>query len=173
MELEILYAIQNIRTDFLDVVMKTITALGNGGIFWIAIGLVMLCFKKTRKCGLNLLLAMGLTYVLGNLILKNVFARVRPYKVAEGITLMIKEPSEFSFPSGHTMSSFAAATSIFLYFKKPGIAALVLAALIGFSRMYVFVHYPTDILGGIVVGVVDALLVAWCMRKWSERANRK
>ncbi|MBQ7920580.1 MAG: phosphatase PAP2 family protein [Lachnospiraceae bacterium] len=139
--------------------MVFITTLGNAGIFWICLGLLLLAVPRTRKCGGCMLLSMALTFILGNLILKNMVARPRPFTVATDIVLKIPQPGEYSFPSGHTMNSFTAATTVFLFYKKSGIAAFVLAALIAFSRMYLFVHYPTDILGGIVLGIVDALLI--------------
>lgn len=159
MELQFLYALQELQHPLLDKIMIFITSLGNGGIFWICLGLVFAMIPKTRKCGICMLLSMALTYVLGNLILKNLVARPRPFTIATEIGLKIPRPGEYSFPSGHTMNAFSAATSIFLFYKRTGIAALVLAALIAFSRMYLFVHYPTDVLGGMLLGIVDALLI--------------
>lgn len=169
MELEILHMIQNWHTDFLDVIMIFITKLGDAGVFWIAVGLLLTVIPKTRKCGLLVLISMALTYLLGNIILKNLIARPRPFRVDNSVTLLIPEPGEYSFPSGHTMNSFTASVMIFLHYKKTGIAALVLAALIAFSRMYLFVHYPTDILGGIVIGVFDAVLVYMLAKKIMAR----
>lgn len=159
MELQFLYTLQELHNPILDKIMIFITNLGNAGIFWICLGLLLLVIPKTRKCGICMLLAMALTFILGNLILKNVVARPRPFTVATEIALKIPQPGEYSFPSGHTMNAFSGATTIFLFYRKPGVAALVLAALIAFSRMYLFVHYPTDILGGVVLGIVDALLI--------------
>ena len=159
MELHFLYTLQELHNPILDKIMIFITTLGNGGIFWICLGLVLAVIPKTRKCGLCMLLSMALTYIVGNLILKNIVARPRPFTVATEIALKIPQPGEYSFPSGHTMNAFTAATTIFLFYRKQGIAALVLATLIAFSRMYLFVHYPTDILGGVVVGIVDALVI--------------
>ncbi len=159
MELEILHAIQQIHAPWLDSVMIFITTLGDEGIFWISVAVLMLIFKKTRKCGVCILLSMGICLIIGNFGLKNIIARPRPFLEAPSVVLKIPTPGEFSFPSGHTMHGFTAATAIFLNFKKPGIAALILAALIAFSRMYLFVHYPTDILGGILLGVLVAVFV--------------
>ena len=159
MEFEILYALQNLHTPILNKIMVVITTLGDGGIFWIIVGLFFLIFKKTRKCGVMMLLTMAICYVLGNLALKNIIQRPRPCRIDSSVPLLIPFPSEYSFPSGHTLHGFAAATAIFLHFKKPGVVALVLAALIAFSRMYLFVHFPTDILGGMVLGIGMAVLV--------------
>ena len=166
MELEILHAIQGIRSDVLDQIMIFFTTLGNGGLIWIALGVVLSIIPKTRKCGLTILGSIVLTFVLGNLILKNLIGRARPFTVDSSVSLIIPQPKEFSFPSGHTMNGFTSATALFLYYRKTGIAALLLAATIAFSRMYLFVHYPTDILGGIILGVFDAWLVYTFVNKW-------
>lgn len=159
MELQFLYMLQEWHTPVLDKIMVFITNLGNAGTFWICLGLVLAIVPKTRKCGICMLLAMALTFILGNLILKNVVARPRPFTIATEVGLKIPRPGEYSFPSGHTMNAFSGATSIFLFYKKPGVVALVLATAIAFSRMYLFVHYPTDILAGMILGIVDALLI--------------
>lgn len=168
MELEILHALQGWHANWLDTIMVWITNLGDAGLIWIALGLVLAIIPKTRKCGVQMLISMAVTFVLGNLILKNIVARPRPFHVDSSVTLLIPEPSEYSFPSGHTMNSFTSATMLFLHYRKPGIAAFILAALIAFSRMYLFVHYPTDILGGIVLGVVDALVVYLLAKRFKK-----
>lgn len=159
MELNFLYALQDLHRNWLDAAMIFITTLGDSGFIWILASLAMLCFKRTRKCGVLTLLTMGLCLIFGNLLLKNLVARPRPFMIDPSIPLLIPAPGEYSFPSGHTMHSFAAATMIFLHNKRMGIAALFLAALIAFSRMYLFVHFPTDILGGMTVGILAAVLV--------------
>ena len=160
MELSILHLLQQIHTPWLDSLIVFITRLGDEGIFWIALAVIMLFFKKTRRCGIFVLLSMGICLVVGNWGLKNIIGRPRPFVTDPSVVLKIPAPGEFgSFPSGHTMHGFTAATVIFLHFKKPGIAALLLASLIAFSRMYLFVHYPTDIIGGILVGVCVAVFV--------------
>lgn len=159
MEMEILYVIQSIHTDLLDTIMILLSTLGNSGLIWIAIAVVLLIPKRTRYCGITMLAAMAVSFLLGNLCLKNIIQRKRPCAVDTSVRLLIPFPSEYSFPSGHTLNGFTAATVIFLYFKKPGVFALLLAAAIAFSRIYLFVHYPTDILGGMVLGIVDAVMV--------------
>ena len=109
MEFEILHGIQVLRSDLLDQIMIFITKLGDAGLFWIGLGLVLAIIPKTRKCGLSVLGAMALTFILGNLILKNLVARPRPFTVDTSVPLIIPQPGEFSFPSGHTMNGFAAA----------------------------------------------------------------
>ncbi len=169
MELEILHVIQSWHTDWLSDVMIFVSTIGNQGLCWIVLSLVLVLIPRTRKCGLMMMAAMALTYLVGNVFLKNVIARPRPFYVDNSVALLIPSPSEYSFPSGHTMNGFAAATVLFFHYRKAGVAALLLAATIAFSRMYLFVHYPTDIIGGIIVGVADAWLVYTIVRKFGKR----
>lgn len=161
----LLFLQEHLRTAFGDFFFPLVTHLGDAGIVWIALGLSLLIPKKTRRCGLAVLIALAVTFVVGNVVMKNLIARPRPFIVYPDIELLIAPPSGFSFPSGHSSSSFAAATALFCFYKKPGIAALVLAALIAFSRMYLFVHYPTDVLTGIMLGIFMALAVCCMMRR--------
>lgn len=172
MELEILHAIQQLHNSLLDAVMVFLSLLGDNGLIWLAISIVMLFFKKTRRCGLTIMGAMALSFLLGNLLIKNLVARPRPFTVDTSVALLIPIPGEYSFPSGHTLHGFAAATVIFLHFKKAGIAALLLACVIAFSRMYLFVHYPTDILGGILLGVLDAVIVFVIVKKALKKGEK-
>lgn len=159
----------NLKSEVLDWIMPIITALGDGGIFWILLGVICLAFTKSRKMGAQMLLAMALGFVIGNLGLKIIIARQRPYTFNESILLLIKEPSDFSFPSGHTLASFAAAITIFFYQKKFGIAALILAALIAFSRLYLYVHFPSDILGGLILAVFVAYVAKIIVKILNDR----
>ncbi len=154
-----------------DPIMIFFTHLGDKGLFWIALAIVLMLFKKTRKLGLAALVALGVASLLNSIILKDFFDRARPYimdpahweRVATDgwhYTMpfeALKEKS-VSFPSGHTASSFAAAIGIFYIDKKKGIVPLILAALIGLSRIYIHVHYPSDVVGGVITGVVFGLL---------------
>ncbi len=159
MELRFLDFLQTIHTPLLDKILAFITSLGNAGIIWIVLAVVLLILPKTRKVGMIVGAALLVDLVLCNLILKNLVARVRPYDVNTAIAILIKKPLDFSFPSGHTAASFAAMTALFLAkMKKAWIAALILAVLIAFSRLYFYVHYPTDVLGGIVVGILSGVL---------------
>lgn len=173
MELEILHAIQEWHTELLDGVMIFISALGNGGFLWIALSVVLLIPQRTRRIGFTMMGAMALSYVLGNLMLKNLIARARPCTVDTSVTLLIPQPGEYSFPSGHTLNGFTAATVIFLYSKKAGIPALLFAAAIAFSRLYLFVHYPTDILGGILLGIADAVIVYMLAQKIIKKQEQQ
>ena len=159
MEFRFLDFLQTIHTPLLDKILAFITSLGNAGIIWIALAVVLLILPKTRKTGIIVAAALLMDLVLCNLILKNLVARVRPYDVNTAIAILIKKPLDFSFPSGHTAASFAAMTALFLAkMKKAWIAALVLAVLIAFSRLYFYVHYPTDVLGGAVVGILSGII---------------
>lgn len=159
-ELNILFALQNLHCSWLDPIMIFFTELGNNGIVWIAIALLCMCFKKSRRCGVLMALTMLFCLALGNGVIKNLAARPRPFQVlGNSAILIIPPPSEYSFPSGHTMHGFAAAVMIFLHNRKTGAAALLGAAVIAFSRMYLFVHFPTDILGGAVIGTLAAFMM--------------
>lgn len=164
-EFELLYGLQKIHTPWLDQIMVGITSLADHGQFWILLGLVLICFKKSRKTGIAVIAALALSVLLGNVILKNLAARSRPCWIDETVDLLIRNPKDYSFPSGHTLASFTSAVSIFLQNKRWGIPALVLAALIAFSRLYLFVHFPTDVLGGILLGTASALTVYYVMKR--------
>lgn len=141
-----------IKNPVLDFIMPKITVLGNGGIIWIIAALMMLCIPKYRKSGAALSTGLIACLVLGNLVLKPLVARVRPFDIVEGIELLIATPLDFSFPSGHTYSSVIGASVLTMTDKRFGYVAIPLAVLIAFSRLYLYVHYPTDVLGGIVLG---------------------
>lgn len=143
---------------FLDAIMPIITLLGDAGIFWIAMAVVLLCIPKTRKIGLGMGAALLIGLLVCNVTLKPLVARIRPYdyKLEHfGVTikLLIEAQHDFSFPSGHTIASFEAATVLLKNSKKMGIPAMILAVLIAFSRLYLYVHYPTDVLSSIVLGI--------------------
>lgn len=154
MEISILNWIQSIRTPIGDAVVPIITRLGDAGIIWMVLSVVLLLIPKTRKSGAVMAVALCIDVILCNGILKNLFQRIRPCEINPSIQLLIARPDDFSFPSGHTAASFAAAAALFFAGeRKLGMPALVLAACIAFSRLYLYVHYPTDILGGIAVGI--------------------
>ena len=161
MDGQILIFIQEwMRSDFLTPVMMTITRLGDSGFIWIAISMVLLLFQKTRKAGWISFFSIAFCFLINNLILKNAVARPRPYETVEGLELLAARARDFSFPSGHACSSFAAACSYHRVLpRKAGIAAIILAALISFSRLYVGIHYPTDVLCGALIGIFGSLLV--------------
>lgn len=148
-EISILDWIQGIRTPVGDMVMTFITRLGDAGAVWILLAVILLMIPKTRKSGAVLAAALCVDVVLCNGILKNLVGRIRPCDVNPSILLLIPRPDDFSFPSGHTAASFTAVMALLLAGeRKLWKPALALAVLIAFSRIYLYVHYPTDILGG-------------------------
>lgn len=148
------------RSELLTPIMVFVTKLGNGGAFWILLSLGLLIPKKSRTIGIMMLLSLGVTFIIDNVLLKNLVGRIRPYEAVYGLERLVEKQKDFSFPSGHTGSSFAAAVIMFLGMpKKYGIPAIVLAFLISFSRLYVGVHYPTDVLCGAVIGTIVAIVV--------------
>ncbi len=183
-ELGILDWIQTLHTPFLDAFMSNFTKLGDAGILWILLTLVLLLIPKTRKTGLVLMAALLVDVILCNGILKNLVARTRPFDVNTAISLLVARPRDFSFPSGHTAASFASVAALYLVNKNhlrlgaPARltsvlwkAALVAGCLLAFSRLYLYVHFPTDILGGIAVGILSGYL-GYRIYAWLE-ARRK
>lgn len=152
----LLWIQEYLRADWLTPVMTFITRLGSLGFIWILLCLVLLCFRRTRWAGIAGLL--GLVFSLGfnNFFLKRVIARTRPYEVVEGLILLTKKATDFSFPSGHAGSSFAAATAICMTQKgsRARWLALLFAVLMGFSRLYIGIHYPTDVICGALTGAL-------------------
>ncbi len=150
---------ENVRSDVLTPIMKLITHLGDKGIFWILIAIVMLFFKKTRPLGMMAGIALVFSVLINNVLIKPNVGRIRPYEVVDGLKLLIERQHDPSFPSGHSGASFAAAV-VFLVKgpKKIGIPAIIMAALIAFSRLYVGVHYPTDVICGIITGTCCAII---------------
>ena len=169
MELQILDALQTIHNPVLDTLMCAITRLGDAGIFWILLCMVLLILPKTRRSGVILMAALLVDLVICNGILKPLVHRIRPFDVRTGIELLVKRPTDFSFPSGHTAASFASVMALYLAGeKKIWISSLGLAVLIAFSRLYLYVHYPTDVLGGVVAGLAAGALGYWLVKKVSE-----
>lgn len=174
----ILNAIQNIRTEFLDSIVPPITFLGSGGMIWITIAILMIIFKKSRKTGITVLVSLVIGLVLSTIILKGLVARERPFNLDIGLldvtTLLIPAPSgRFSFPSGHAVSSFSAATVLLAYNRKIGIPALILAVTIAFTRLYLYVHFPSDVIAGAIIGILLANLSIFIVNKIWENTNER
>lgn len=152
----------NLQSGFLDFIMPIITIFGDAGIFWIAWAVLLLLFPRTRKTGLGMGIALLLGVVICNIILKPAVARPRPYDMQEELGVMIKllveRQHDFSFPSGHTIASFEASVVLLRNSKKMGIPAFILAILIAFSRMYLYVHYPTDVIISVILGTLFAFI---------------
>lgn len=152
----------NMQSGFMDKFMPFITVFGDAGIFWMVCSALLLIFPKTRKTGLGMFFAMMIGLIVCNITLKPLVARIRPYDLqAElGVTirLLCEAQHDFSFPSGHTIASFEAAVVMLKNSKKLGIPAMILAILISFSRLYLYVHYPTDVLASVILGTLFALI---------------
>lgn len=163
----------NLRSPWLNRAMTAVTRLGDRGMLWIAVALALLCFKRTRRLGAVCALAMLLGAVAANLILKNLVARARPYEAIGALESLVGPQRDWSFPSGHTVNGFACAWVLFRQApKKFGVPALAVAALIALSRLYVGVHYPTDVLCGIPVGLAcAAAAMALARRIGAQRAG--
>lgn len=168
---------EHLRCSFLDGFFSFITHFGDAGIFWIALAVILLFFKKTRKTGAMMGVALVLGLFICNLGLKPLVMRTRPYNLqahyGNPIDLIIKAPGDFSFPSGHTAASFEGAVVIFSQNKKWGIPALIFAALIAFSRLYLYVHYPTDVLAGFIIGIINAVLAVLIVNAVVKKYTKK
>ena len=153
--------------------MPVITHLGSAGIIWILWAFVLICIRKYRTCGIKMLAGMLMGLIIGNLILKNLVARDRPCWIDTDILMLISVPEDYSFPSGHTLASTISAVILMQEDKELGIPAVMLAVLIAFSRMYLFVHFPTDILGGLILGLIIGFSVNPVWNRISESIQNK
>ncbi len=160
---------ENFHNAFTDVFFVYVTYLGELGLVWIVISLVMLISKKYRVYGFLALMALLLTFLIGEVVLKNIIARDRPFVSDPDLLVLIHKPSSFSFPSGHSGSSFTAATIFYFVNKKFGVCAYILAFLVAFSRVFLCVHYPTDVICGAVLGIIMANVVIFAYKKVKRR----
>ncbi len=176
----LLFLQDTVRNPVLNPIMTVITSLGNAGIIWILLTAALLIPKKTRKIGCMSACALLASLLFNNILLKNLVARVRPYNAIEALIPIVSKPSEYSFPSGHAGSSFASAWVLYRKLPKKVIRACsmnkraaILAALISFSRLYVGVHYPSDVLAGILVGIGCSYVGEWVVLQLEKRCLRK
>lgn len=166
MEANILLTIQNGRQDGLTDIMKAVSHIGDYGLVWIGIALYFCLSAGYRLLGVRVLASLALVLLMNNLLLKNIIDRQRPFEVISGLIMLVPEPAGASFPSGHTAGAFAACWLLYKYLPaKYGLSLLVLGILMGFSRMYVGVHYPSDVLAGAAVGC----LCGWLSDKLVSR----
>lgn len=155
----LLWIQEHIRVEFLSPLVKGITYLGEMGGIWVLLCVILLIVPKTRKLGIVCSCSLALTFLIDNVMLKNLVARTRPYEVVENLRRLVGAQHDYSFPSGHSGASFAVAVVIFKETpKRFGIPALILASLIALSRLYVGVHYPTDVIVGILMGTIFAVI---------------
>ncbi len=160
----------------LDGVVTFVTHLADHGYLWILIALVLVLIRKTRAGGSAAAVALACGLLITNICIKNAVARIRPYETIEGLTSLIGIMEDWSFPSGHTTASFAAATAIAIMLgKRFGIPALILALFIALSRLYVGVHYPSDVLAGVIIGVVcgvlGSIIVRAIVKAWRKKGR--
>lgn len=172
-EFQILDKLQTIHTPLLDRFMVAITKLGDAGIVWIILTVILLLIPKTRKAGAYMAVALIADLIICNAILKPIVARPRPYSINKTIKLLVPPLRDYSFPSGHTAASFASVSA--LYFagrKRLAVGALVVSILIAFSRMYLYVHYPTDVLGGLIIGLLCGWVADVIIKRIAERKSK-
>ena len=169
---------ENLHNPVLDRLMPPITYLANGGIFWVLLAVVLLAFSKTRKAGFAMGAALLMGFVVCNMTINPLVARMRPCDYqrlyfGKEIPLLVAAPMDFSFPSGHTLASFESALVLTAYHRKWGVGALVLAGLIAFSRLYLYVHYPPDVLFSLVLSVAIAFAAVCLVEKADRRIKAK
>ncbi len=173
LEGQLLLWIQDLRCGPLSAVLVPLTCLGNYGGIWLACSLVMLCFRRTRRAGIAGLAALLLAQVVNDQLLKNLICRARPFTQIEGLWTLVEAPTDYSFPSGHTCSAFAVGVTWWRTLDLRWLKRLLMAmaVLMALSRLYVGVHYPTDVLGGAAVGSLVAVLVCRGLA-WLEQSGR-
>ncbi len=171
-EFSVLHALEPLRAnEAAEQFWLFVTHLGDAGFVWFASGAVMLCFSHTRKAGGAVLAALFVGWLICNLSLKPLVERLRPCDIAPLAQALLACPRDTGFPSGHSTSSFAAATALATFFPRVGIVALVLAALIALSRLVLFVHFPSDIVFGTELGILCGLAGAAFVRRAAGRSN--
>lgn len=164
-ELSVLEWFDSLHGSVLDPVMVGISYSVTSGLIWFVLGFLMTCSRRWRRCGVSVIVAVALAYVVVDLILKPLVCRDRPFDVSD-FDLLIAAPDTWSFPSGHTASAFAGAAAVLIHSRRWGALAMLYAALVGISRMYLCVHWPTDVIAGALIGTALAFLAMWFMSRW-------
>ena len=172
-ELTFLNALQALRTPVLDGVMRFFTHLGDSGFVWLALTALLLAFRGTRRAGWVLAAALLFDAVLCNILLKPMVGRIRPCDILTEVELLIPRPEDFSFPSGHTLSSTIAATILTKTDRRFGYAAISLAVLIALSRLYLYVHFPSDVFAAALLGLLIGELTFRYGGKLLDKISRR
>ena len=172
-EFQILNYIQeHCRSGIMDVLMSIVSIMGKLSWMWVVLAIILLIIKKTRKCGVTLTIDLIFNFVAGNLIIKPIVSRIRPCVLNRTVQMVSSIPFDASFPSGHTLFAFGAATIIFIYNKGLGVLAYLFAMVMAFSRMYLYMHFPTDVLLGGIFGIIFAVIV-YSLQKSFQRCTGK
>lgn len=162
---------ESLRTPLGDFLMPIISFTGDHGMIWILLAMILIYLPKDRKVGISMGIGLIFMVITCNIILKNWIARVRPFDIQTTILLLIQKPKDFSFPSGHTTASFVAITVLFLYQHKWWRFFLIWGSLIAFSRLYLYVHFPSDIIGGILLGIILGWLAVKLVNYFYQKQN--
>lgn len=170
-DLAALDALQTIHNAFLNYFLAVFTYMGAGGLVWIVLALSFMSIKKTRRLGMTCAAGLISELLFNEILIKNLVKRTRPFILNPGIDTIVTRPSSYSFPSGHSCTAFVAATVIFCYNKKWGVAAYVVSALIAFSRNYFYIHYPTDVIVGALEGILIGIVTTKLMEKFFEHRD--
>lgn len=178
MELQILDNIQTyLRSDLGDVLFPKISALGNAGILWVILAFILVIIPKTRKVGVSMWIGLILELIVCDITLKPLVGRIRPFDVNTSVELLINAPKDYSFPSGHSGAAFVAVSSLYFNKNKLWIPVFILSITIAFSRLYLYVHYPSDVISGIfigtILGYIGARLAAFIYKKIDSAKNNK
>lgn len=148
-----------IQNKYLDKLMPVVTSMGNLGIVWIIMAAALILDKPYRSIGDVVILTLIISTIVGEGIVKHIVRRVRPCNEKSSLNMLISKPMSYSFPSGHTLSSFAAAEVLSMYFTEYKLIFMIIAFLIALSRIYLYVHYPTDVIAGIILGILCSKLI--------------
>lgn len=148
-----------IQNKYLDKLMWFMTTMGNGGIIWISISIILILGGQYREVGNIILLTLAVSTIIGEGIIKHIVKRIRPCNHENSFNLLISKPISYSFPSGHTVSSFAVASVLSTYFAQYSLIFMGIAFLIALSRIYLYVHYPSDVAAGMLIGVLCSKLI--------------